>query len=269
MRAGHARPLHHRGPGHRSRVPELSHRARPGRLRSGTTCSTSGAFEPVGDELVFDSPSGGGDLPLPHRTVRPLTRSHGSSTSPIRTAERAGCRRAGAPSPAGTSCRSRWPQSQRRRYRVVRDSSITSLAAPSVTTARATSRIDLRSPDLGADYLVLFYDDFAAAAESLVTWRAAAERVRDRCRCRSRRSTISSRAGAPIPPRSATSCARPPTTGRKQPDVRDAARRRVVRLQEHPGRAGAGQPGTCCPRSRTATMAASRVVRPSPPTTGC
>jgi hypothetical protein len=66
-------------------------------------------------------------------------------------------------------------QTVSRRYAIVPDSIIVSssavLAASAVSDAPATSDENLRSTTQGADYLVLYFDGFRAAADSLVAWR--------------------------------------------------------------------------------------------------
>ena len=56
-----------------------------------------------------------------------------------------------------------------RRYHVVPDSKIPRLLGPRVFEAPRTSLSDLRQ--LKADYIVIYYDGFGAAAESLAAWR--------------------------------------------------------------------------------------------------
>jgi len=63
-------------------------------------------------------------------------------------------------------------QSGRRRYRILPDTAIASLPLSNIGDAPITSLSSLRSSTLGADYLVIYFDAFAAAAESLGTWRA-------------------------------------------------------------------------------------------------
>jgi hypothetical protein len=67
-------------------------------------------------------------------------------------------------------------QSVSRRYMVVPDSILTSntaLLAPSqLSDAPFTSKDNLRSATKAADYLVIYYDGFKAAADSLAAWRS-------------------------------------------------------------------------------------------------
>ena len=74
---------------------------------------------------------------------------------------------------AGTNFALTFERSQpgRRRYRVLPDTAIVLLPASSIGDAPITSLESLRSPTQGADYLVIYFDAFAAAAESLATWR--------------------------------------------------------------------------------------------------
>lgn len=57
-----------------------------------------------------------------------------------------------------------------RRYRIVPDAGFTRLLGPSLAMASDSSLTNLRQ--LGADYLVVYFDDFAAAADTLVSWRS-------------------------------------------------------------------------------------------------
>ncbi|MBI1798661.1 MAG: hypothetical protein HYR73_03130 [Candidatus Eisenbacteria bacterium] len=63
------------------------------------------------------------------------------------------------------------PQSGRRHYRILPDAGIVSFPSASISDAPATSLQNLRSPTLGADFIVVYFDAFAAAAESLAAWR--------------------------------------------------------------------------------------------------
>jgi peptidase C25-like protein/flagellar hook capping protein FlgD len=65
------------------------------------------------------------------------------------------------------------PQTEPRRYRIERDSSMTDVPAANITATPATSLIDLKSGALRADYLVIYYDEFQAAADTLAAWRHA------------------------------------------------------------------------------------------------
>ena len=62
-------------------------------------------------------------------------------------------------------------QSARRRYRILPDTAITALDNLAITDAPIASLENLRSGTRGADYIVIYFDAFAAAAESLATWR--------------------------------------------------------------------------------------------------
>ena len=75
--------------------------------------------------------------------------------------------------PAGVTITFADTQSVSHRYAVVPDSiiQIAILPASAITDAPFTSRDNLRSPTKEADYLVIYFDEFKAAAESLATWR--------------------------------------------------------------------------------------------------
>jgi hypothetical protein len=62
-------------------------------------------------------------------------------------------------------------QGGRRRYAILPDTAIALVPASNIADAPSTSLQSLRSATLGADYLVIYFDAFAAAAESLATWR--------------------------------------------------------------------------------------------------
>jgi hypothetical protein len=128
-------------------------------------------FEPVGDALAFDSPGGGDRL----YKVGPFTLPAGTPprvfdvTDPLAPVEILGGAYAtdtltflrGEPGP--------------RRYRVIPDTRITQLAGARVSMAPASSLNNLRAAPApgvpGADFLVIYYDGFQAAAESLAVWR--------------------------------------------------------------------------------------------------
>src|SRR5262249_25658408 len=58
-----------------------------------------------------------------------------------------------------------------RRYRVIPSANIATVADAAVSPAPATSRLNLRSRTRSADYLLIYYDGFQAAADSLAAWR--------------------------------------------------------------------------------------------------
>jgi hypothetical protein len=64
-------------------------------------------------------------------------------------------------------------QSGRRRYRILPDAAITSMPAASIADAPLASLQNLRSSTNGADFIVVYFDAFQTAAESLATWRQA------------------------------------------------------------------------------------------------
>ncbi len=59
----------------------------------------------------------------------------------------------------------------RRRYRIIQPADVIDLTSTSLRSALATSTENLRSPSLGADYVVIYYDPFKPAADSLLAWR--------------------------------------------------------------------------------------------------
>ena len=66
-------------------------------------------------------------------------------------------------------------QSRRRTFRVIPPTSITAVPSASITVPPPTSleSRSLRSTSRGADYVVIYYDDFKTAADSLDLWRQA------------------------------------------------------------------------------------------------
>jgi hypothetical protein len=133
------------------------------------------AFEPVGDRLDFDTPAGGNgdviyrlgpftgavppfifDVTDPGQPVQifvPLDTTHY------------------APRPDGYYLKFEAAETSRRRYRVVSADSILSLQQEALLEAPLTSLENLRSFTERADYIVIYYDGFRAAADSLAAWR--------------------------------------------------------------------------------------------------
>lgn len=138
-------------------------------------------FEPVANELAFDSPVGGGtyiyDLgPFTLDPVTDLPPRVFDVTDPLAPVEILGGEYLGNTT-AGYRLRFRRTESERHRYRVLPDARIERLSGASVFMAPSSSLDNLRAgpgPGLsGADYLVIYYDGFQAAAESLAVWRRA------------------------------------------------------------------------------------------------
>ena len=133
------------------------------------------AFRPLGDRLDFDSREGGAgeviyrigpftgstlpfifdvtDASRPVQIVVPLDTVHFASR------------------PDGYYLSFQVSETSRRRYRVVPGDSITSEPGENLLEAPLTSLVNLRSRTERADYIVIYYDRFQAAADSLVTWR--------------------------------------------------------------------------------------------------
>ncbi|HEY2956252.1 MAG TPA: C25 family cysteine peptidase [Candidatus Eisenbacteria bacterium] len=132
-------------------------------------------FVPVGDELAFDTPPGGGDSLY---SIGPFTSSqrprvfdvtdayapfevHSVSYSAL-----GGKYQLGFETPAAT-------RTGLRRYRIVPSNGIVKVADASVSEAAATSLQNLRSTLGGADYVLIYYDGFKAGADSLAAWRTS------------------------------------------------------------------------------------------------
>lgn len=130
-------------------------------------------FEPVGDELAFDSPSAPGDYayrigPFANATAPRLF----DITDPFEPAEIV----VGA-SMYQDSAGARWlrfevMQAGPRRYQILQSSSIAPLPNDAITGASLVSLDPLRGAAHTADYVVIYYDPFKAAADELVAWRA-------------------------------------------------------------------------------------------------
>lgn len=129
-------------------------------------------FEPVGDALEFDSAPGGGSYLY---KVGPFTSNLGTPprvfdvTDPHVPVEILGGVMA---NDTLTFLR---VEAGRRRYRVLLDDGIAQITGARVFMAPSSSLNNLRAAPApgrpGADFLVIYYDGFAAAAESLATWR--------------------------------------------------------------------------------------------------
>lgn len=130
-------------------------------------------FRPVGDRLDFDTPVGGnGDVLY---RIGPFTRT----TPPYVFDVTDACRPVQvlfdttdyALRPDGYYLSFQASEISRRRYRVVPGDSIVSVPQTSLADAPFTSLENLRSRSERADYLVIYYDGFKAAADSLAAWR--------------------------------------------------------------------------------------------------
>jgi hypothetical protein len=132
-------------------------------------------FRPDGDRLDFDTPEGG-DGDVIYR-IGPFTQA----TPPYVFDVTDACRPVQVLVPADTTQYSPRPdgyylsfqasETSRRRYRVVPADSITAVPQANLANAPFTSLENLRSRTERADYLVIYYDGFRAAADSLAAWR--------------------------------------------------------------------------------------------------
>jgi len=128
-------------------------------------------FEPVGDELTFDSPASGGnyiyDIGPFAGTDAPrvfdVTDAYApAEITPVGWSNASGRYRLSFETVEGGP----------RRYRVIPSATIAGVADASIAMAPSTSRLNLRSHTRAADYLLIYYDGFQAAADSLAAWRA-------------------------------------------------------------------------------------------------
>jgi len=127
-------------------------------------------FEPVADQLIFDTPASGGNYIY---DVGPFT----SSTAPQVFDVTDGL----APveitpvswSTAGGVNRLSFETVETgvRRYRVLPAAGIVKVPDTNLSDAPVTSLQNLRSATGSADYLLIYYDGFKAAADSLADWR--------------------------------------------------------------------------------------------------
>jgi hypothetical protein len=127
-------------------------------------------LEAIDDTLTFDSPLAPGDYihritgfssPTPPR-VFDVTDAY----APVEIADLEY-----ADSGSGWVLRFQGQEPGRRRYRVIQPRSVDELKPTSVRSALATSTQNLRSASREADYLVIYYDAFKQAADSLLAWR--------------------------------------------------------------------------------------------------
>jgi peptidase C25-like protein/flagellar hook capping protein FlgD len=130
-------------------------------------------FEPVANELTFDSPGASGswfyDIGPFSAPAESLPRVF-DVTDALAPIELVGF--GYTPDTGGYRLRFRRDETERHRYRVVPGTRIARPANADVFDAPASSRDNLRSATRHADYLLIYYDGFNAAAESLLTWRA-------------------------------------------------------------------------------------------------
>jgi hypothetical protein len=127
-------------------------------------------FEPYGDILDFDSPAASGNYLY---RIGPFTPAAAPRifdvTDPYDPFEIVGADTTLEASGQFLSFETVQPGS--RRYRVVQDTSIVELTGSSVFMAPSTSLVNLRDRAEGGRYVVIFYDGFKVAADSLAAWR--------------------------------------------------------------------------------------------------
>lgn len=131
------------------------------------------AFETLGDSLIFDSEPGGGFWLYRIDSLRSATPPRlFDVTDPLAPLEIVGFL-------YEEVVPGRWrlsferTEAGRHRYRVVPPAGIVRLPNLAVRDAAVPSlaNLNLRSPLQGADQVIIYYDGFKAAAESLATWR--------------------------------------------------------------------------------------------------
>lgn len=131
-------------------------------------------FIPVANELLFDSPGSGGNHLY---RIGPFTVGPDSMprvfdvTDPLDPVEVLGLEYLGS-APGEWIMRFQRIESGKRRYRVVPEwSRIVRAANADVFDAPSSSRENLRGRALKADYLLIYFDGFRVAADSLLRWR--------------------------------------------------------------------------------------------------
>ncbi|MBI5709796.1 MAG: hypothetical protein HZC42_05730 [Candidatus Eisenbacteria bacterium] len=131
-------------------------------------------FEPAGDSLLFDSPAGGNGNVI--YTVGPF-----SGATPPRVFDVTDATtpfELGSLSYDGTAKLLRFEVTEdaRRRYRVIQDAGVVKVGSRAgsgeITEASGASLTNLRNQP-AVDYLVVYWDGFKVAADSLAAWRAA------------------------------------------------------------------------------------------------
>ena len=129
-------------------------------------------FEPVDDALAFDSPSGGnGDViyrigPF----VDPRQPRLFDVTDPIRPEQIVPVAGQFQSGPGGWYLTFQASEPSRRRYRVVRDS-LPALLSQDIGEAPRSAPENYRDTTQRADYILIYYDGFKTAADSLAAWR--------------------------------------------------------------------------------------------------
>jgi hypothetical protein len=128
-------------------------------------------FTPVNDAFDFQTTGGGSFV----YSIGPF-RAPGDSiprvfevTDPLAPVEVVNIEYTGA----GTSwqLRFRSDETTPRRYRVIPEHDIKQMVPNAITNAAASSATNLRSTTRKADYLLIYFDEFGAAAQDLLTWR--------------------------------------------------------------------------------------------------
>jgi len=127
-------------------------------------------FEPVGNQLAFESPAAPGNylFRIAPFTTDTLPRVF-DVTDPYRPVELVGFTYTATT--GGRELAFENAQTGARRYRILQDASIARLATTSIADAPTSSLVNLRSSSRRADYLVVFYDGFKQAADLLTAWR--------------------------------------------------------------------------------------------------
>lgn len=130
------------------------------------------AFEPIADRLEFSTPAGGGSF-LYH--VGPFTGATPPRlfdvSNPLRSTELTGSSYTAIT--GGNQLAFESNDNAGTRYVALPDTGFGSIANGDVTAAARTSLDNLRSGTQQAEYLVIYYDPYAAAADTLAAWRRA------------------------------------------------------------------------------------------------
>jgi hypothetical protein len=130
-------------------------------------------FAPEGEKLDFRSPGAGNFIYRVEPFAGATPPRVYDVTDPLAPVELLGLSYEALGAGAGHRLSFETSETSRRRYLAVPDTSVVMLTAANVAEASESSLDDLRSPDRGADYIVVSYDGFLAAADSLAAWRRA------------------------------------------------------------------------------------------------
>jgi hypothetical protein len=133
-------------------------------------------FESVNDELTFSSPAGAGTIQFAIDSLRSgvlTTRVFDVTDAYAPSEVQLSALNFTTEAPGRFRLTFERPQADTRRYRMIQEASLAPFADASIANAPLYSvTTNLRSSTNGADFIVVYYDAFKAAADSLAAWRA-------------------------------------------------------------------------------------------------